>query len=84
MADRGADITYQSLAVAFNQKLTLHQETLDRMREINKYKKWVTTLTPEQEAAVHRMAQFPEQAEILYVEKDIWVVRVFYGIKYTD
>jgi len=63
------DITYKSLAKAFNQKLAHHQETIRRMNEMNKNPKWQN---PEQLAATHRMALFPENAEVIYVGKD-WV-----------
>jgi len=66
------DITYKSLAKGFNQKLAHHQETIRRMSEMNRNPKWVGTPTPEQLAATHRMALFPENAEVIYVGKD-WV-----------
>jgi molybdopterin-biosynthesis enzyme MoeA-like protein len=70
------DITYKSLAKSFNQKLAHHQETIRRMSAMNKNnRKWVGTQNPEQLAATHRMALFPESAEVIYVEKDVWVVR---------
>jgi hypothetical protein len=68
------DITYKSLAKSFNQNLAHHQETIRRMNAMNKNRKWVGSQNPEQLAATHRMALFPESAEVLYVEKDIWVV----------
>lgn len=43
------------------------------MSAMNKNPKW--TQNPEQLAATHRMALFPESAEVIYVEKDVWVVR---------
>ena len=69
------DITYKSLAKSFNQKLAHHQETIRRMSAMNKNRKWVGIQNPEQLAATHRMALFPENAEVIYVEKDVWVVR---------
>ena len=69
------DITYKSLAKSFNQKLVYHQETIRRMSAMNRNPKWVGTQNPEQLAATHRMALFPESAEVIYVEKDVWVVR---------
>lgn len=68
------DITYKSLAKAFNQKLAHHEETIRRMNEMNKNPKWAGTQNAEQLAATHRMALFPENAEVIYVGKD-WVVR---------
>ncbi|KAF8806476.1 Molybdopterin binding protein [Phlegmacium glaucopus] len=67
------DITYESLAKSFNQKLAHHEETIRRMSETNRYRKWVGTKDPQQLAATHRMALFPESAEVIYVEKDVWV-----------
>ena len=69
------DITYKSLAKSFNQKLAHHQETIRRMSAMYKNRKWVGTQNSEQLAATHRMALFPESAEVIYVEKDVWVVR---------
>ncbi|KIM40241.1 hypothetical protein M413DRAFT_446414 [Hebeloma cylindrosporum] len=67
------DITYESLAKAFNQKLVHHGETIRRMREMNNHRKWVGTQNAQQLAATHRMALFPEKAEVIYVGEDIWV-----------
>jgi molybdopterin-biosynthesis enzyme MoeA-like protein len=68
------DITYQSLAKAFDQKLVHHQETIDRMKGMNKHRRWIGTQNTEQRAATLRMALFPEKAEVLFVAEDIWVV----------
>ena len=70
------DITYESLAKAFNQKLVHHDETIRRMKEMNKNRKWIGTQNAEQRAATNRMALFPENAEVLFVGEDIWVVRL--------
>lgn len=70
------DITYESLGKAFNQKLVHHDETIRRMREMNKQRKWIGTQNAEQLAATHRMALFPEKAEVLFIGEDIWVVSV--------
>ena len=32
--------------------------------------------TDEQRAARERMAHFPENGEVLYVDRDLWVVRL--------
>ena len=69
------DITYKSLAKSFNQNLAHHQETIRRMSVMNTYSKWLGSQNSEQLAAAYRMALFPEDAEVLYVEKDVWVVR---------
>jgi hypothetical protein len=45
------------------------------MSEMNKYRKWVGTQDAQQRAATRRMALFPEQAEVIFVDKDVWVVR---------
>lgn len=52
-----------------------HQETIRRMSEMARYRKWIGTQNPQQLAATHRMALFPESAEVIYVEQDVWVVR---------
>ncbi|EDR10567.1 uncharacterized protein LACBIDRAFT_184023 [Laccaria bicolor S238N-H82] len=67
------DITYQSLAKSFNQNLVHHEETIRRMSEMNKYRKWVGTQDAQQRAATRRMALFPEKAEVIFVGEDIWV-----------
>jgi hypothetical protein len=45
------------------------------MQEMNKHRKWIGTQNAEQLAATHRMALFPEKAEVIFVGEDIWVVR---------
>ena len=42
---------------------------------MNKNPRWLGSQNPEQLAAAHRMALFPENAEVIYVERDVWVVR---------
>lgn len=71
------DITYPSLAKAFNLPLTKHQRTLDQMAEMSKGKYDFNAQTPEQRAARERMAELPtgEGAEALHVEAEKWVVR---------
>jgi molybdopterin-biosynthesis enzyme MoeA-like protein len=70
------DITYKSLAKSFNQNLAHHQETIRRMSvKMNENPKWLGSQNPEQLAATYRMALFPENAEVIYVGKDVWVVR---------
>ena len=73
-AYRRADITYASLAKAFNQPLEHHAETLRRMTEWIKHWPWVHTQNEEQKCARERMALFPANAETLFVARDIWVV----------
>ena len=68
------DITYESLAKAFGQELEYHEETLYRMTETNKTRAWVSLQSKEQISAQHRMALFPNKAEILFASPDIWIV----------
>ncbi|KIK61302.1 hypothetical protein GYMLUDRAFT_42880 [Collybiopsis luxurians FD-317 M1] len=67
------DITYASLARAFNQSLIHDSETLRRLDEMNRHRAWVSTQTPQQREATKRMALFPDKAEVLFVCGDIWV-----------
>jgi len=69
-----ADITYASLAKAFNQPLVHHAETLRRMTELSKHRSWIHTQDQEQRSARQRMALFPANAETLFVARDMWVV----------
>ncbi|KAI0080398.1 Molybdopterin binding protein [Panus rudis PR-1116 ss-1] len=68
------DITYASLAKAFNQGLVHHQETLRRMAEMSKHR-WASLAqqNEEQRIARERMALFPDKAEVLFVQPEIWV-----------
>ncbi|KAF9526666.1 MoaB/Mog domain-containing protein [Crepidotus variabilis] len=67
------DITYQSLAKAFDQKLEHHEETIRRLTEMSKHRSWVGRQNKQQRAATLRMALFPHKAEVLFVGEDIWV-----------
>ncbi|KAI0357678.1 Molybdopterin binding protein [Trametes cingulata] len=67
------DVTYASLAKAFNQPLEHHQETLRRMGEMTRHRTDMAQQTPEQRAARERMALFPARAEVLFIAPDIWV-----------
>ena len=81
------DITYQSLAAAFDQPLEHHAETLRRMGEMSRSRPGIAQQTAEQRTARERMALFPAQAEVLYTESEIWVVsllRVFTILWMTD
>ena len=71
------DITYQSLAAAFDQPLEHHAETLRRMGEMIKHRTDIANQTEEQRVARERMALFPARAEVLYIASDIWVVSPF-------
>lgn len=44
------------------------------MAELLKHRSWAHTQNEEQKRARDRMALFPENAELLFVAKDIWVV----------
>jgi molybdopterin-biosynthesis enzyme MoeA-like protein len=70
-----SDITYESLANAFNIPLALHQPTLERMHEMSKHRPEVFEQTQEQKTARERMALIPEGpgAEALFVCEDLWV-----------
>ncbi|KAJ8472661.1 hypothetical protein ONZ45_g16574 [Pleurotus djamor] len=67
------DITYASLARAFDQRLAHHPECLRRMDEMIRHRPWAATQNEEQREATRRMALFPSDAEVLFVAKDIWV-----------
>lgn len=68
------DITYSSLAKAFNQSLVYHQETINRMNELSRQRQVALNPNAEQMAATLRMALFPQHSEVLFVGEDIWVV----------
>lgn len=70
-----SDISYQSLGAAFNKQLVYHDETLRRMSEMSKHRADVQKQSDEQRTARKRMALFPEGAEVLFVHKELWVVR---------
>jgi molybdenum cofactor synthesis domain-containing protein len=67
------DITYASLAKSFDQQLVHHSETLRRMTEMSKDRPYIQNQDEQQRSAQHRMALFPEKAEVIFVGKDIWV-----------
>ncbi|PAV19372.1 Molybdopterin binding protein [Pyrrhoderma noxium] len=67
------DITYQSLAAAFNQPLVHHSETLRRMAEMSRHRSDIASQTQEQKVARERMALFPANAEVLFVNSELWV-----------
>lgn len=70
------DITYESLAKAFGQELEYHEETLYRMTETSEARAWASLRNREQISARHRMALFPNKAEVIFASPDIWTVRV--------
>jgi len=67
------DITYASLAKAFNQPLTHHAETLARMTAMSRHRADIMNQTAEQREARERMALFPAHAEALFIAPDVWV-----------
>lgn len=73
-----ADITYASLAKAFNQPLRHHTETLRRMNIMSHHRADIANQTEEQRTARERMALFPAHAEVIYTSPEIWVVRVLF------
>ncbi|KAF8581229.1 Molybdopterin binding protein [Ramaria rubella] len=67
------DITYASLAKAFDQPLKYNAETLTRMTVLSKHRKDIQNQTEEQKTARERMALLPANAEVLFVGDDLWV-----------
>lgn len=70
------DITYGSLAKAFDLPLEHHDETLKRMWAMGKARFDLEKQTPEQRAARERMGLLPagKTSEVIFVEQDKWVV----------
>lgn len=75
------DITYESLAKAFNTTVTHHEETIKRMTAMNKWRRGIASQSEEQRAASYRMALFPETAEVIFIDPEIWVPVVRLGGK---
>ncbi|BGP37500.1 hypothetical protein JCM10450v2_001405 [Rhodotorula kratochvilovae] len=67
------DITYASIAKAFGVELEYNEETKHRMYEMGKNRYNLTEQTEEQTKARLRMALFPKDAEVLFVQEDLWV-----------
>lgn len=67
------DITYASLAKAFDQPLLHHAETLRRMTVMSQHRTDIANQTEGQRVARERMALFPAQAEVLHTSSEIWV-----------
>lgn len=67
------DITYQSIAKAFNQPLKYHEETLSRLNAHANRRTDLQNQSVEQKTARERMALFPAEAEVLFVGEDLWV-----------
>lgn len=62
------------MAKAFDQQLVYHDETKHRMKEMSKHRTDILDQTPEQLKARNRMALFPDKAEVLFVDSELWVV----------
>ncbi|GAA5881733.1 hypothetical protein JCM8547_008367 [Rhodosporidiobolus lusitaniae] len=76
------DITYQSIAKAFNTELVYNEETKHRMFEMGKHRYKLEEQTEEQKTARMRMALFPkDDTEVLFVQEDLWVPVVRVGGK---
>ncbi|KAL7411079.1 MoaB/Mog domain-containing protein [Mrakia frigida] len=69
------DITYGSLADAFEMPLEHHPETLKRMWAMGKARYDLEKQTPEQREARERMGLLPsgKGSEVIFVEQDKWV-----------
>ncbi|ORY61190.1 MoaB/Mog domain-containing protein [Leucosporidium creatinivorum] len=67
------DITYSSIAKAFNKDLEYHEETKRRMNLLAKKRPNPAEQTEEQKTARNRMALFPTDSEVLFVQEDLWV-----------
>lgn len=73
------DITYESIGKAFGATpLEYHDETLRRMAELQKTRKYSVEQTEEMITARKRMALFPKESsstsvEVLYTTQDLWV-----------
>ncbi|GAA5913389.1 flavin adenine dinucleotide pyrophosphatase [Sporobolomyces salmoneus] len=67
------DITYESVAKAFNLPLVYHDETIKRMEAFSKGRYDFKSQTEEQKTARLRMALFPKGQEYLFVQEDMWV-----------
>ncbi|GHJ86641.1 hypothetical protein NliqN6_3043 [Naganishia liquefaciens] len=69
------DITYPSIAKAFDMPLTLNTECASRMQASIAARGGFQQQTPEQVEARQRMAMFPtgQGAEVLFVQEDKWV-----------
>ncbi|CAI2172854.1 9404_t:CDS:2 [Funneliformis geosporum] len=71
------DITYPTIAKAFNLSLTLHQQTLDRMKDFTNNTPSLKIMMSKQSQEVvdanQRMALFPNPSVIVYPNKTLWV-----------
>ncbi|WFD03014.1 hypothetical protein MOBT1_001703 [Malassezia obtusa] len=68
------DITYESLAKAFGGvALTYDQETIRRMQISTAHRLGKAEVPEEVTRARHRMALFPENAEVIFPTREYWV-----------
>ncbi|GAA5964187.1 hypothetical protein JCM21900_001499 [Sporobolomyces salmonicolor] len=67
------DITYESIAKAFDTTLEYDDETIKRMDAFGRKRYNFDQQTEEQKKARLRMALFPKEAEVLFVQEDLWV-----------
>ncbi|KAF9515016.1 hypothetical protein BS47DRAFT_1316432 [Hydnum rufescens UP504] len=67
------DITYESLAKAFDQDLAYHEETRRRMLGLTKNRDVLKNQNEEQQKARDRMALLPSRADVLFVDEELWV-----------
>lgn len=67
------DITYESIAKAFELKIELDEETADRMRRLRKNKQ--VKLNKEAQDAQNRMVILPKGSNVekIYVNEELWV-----------
>ncbi|GAA5951240.1 hypothetical protein JCM3765_002420 [Sporobolomyces pararoseus] len=77
------DLTYPSIAAAFDLPLEYDDETIKRMEAFSKGRYNFKEQTEEQKTARLRMALFPKGAEVLFVQEDLWVPIVRVGGKVT-
>ncbi|CEQ39281.1 SPOSA6832_00793, partial [Sporobolomyces salmonicolor] len=67
------DITYESIAKAFDTTLEYDDETIKRMDAFGRKRYNFDQQTEEQKKARLRMALFPKEAEVLFVQEDLCV-----------
>ncbi|BFZ55400.1 3-hydroxyanthranilic acid dioxygenase [Savitreella phatthalungensis] len=68
------DLTYPSIAQAFDADLVLHEETIARMKKLSVRKiNWDVPDDDPEIVARRRMAQFPRGAEVVFPAQELWV-----------
>ncbi|WFD33300.1 hypothetical protein MCUN1_000113 [Malassezia cuniculi] len=73
------DITYDSLARAFNTTLEYHDETIRRMDVSAKQRGHKLSESEDVKRARYRMALFPKGADVIFPTKEYWVPIVRVG-----